>query len=401
VALVHRLPPRVDSIGKCNSLADIRNESAWFASAESTRLAPSRVRPGSRIGSMITHAVVLTTAALCLAALPAQAAPRTVAEIAYYDGADRQQLLEDGARHEGALMLYATGTQIQPLLDRFMQKYPFIKVAMPRASSIDVTRKVIEEYGAGLYQVDAYELSSYGLVVERDLGLLQPFISPELADYAATAIEPARNWVSVRESYLGIGYNTQKISAQDAPKSYQDLLAPQWKSKMAISGSLSTSANWVGAMVISLGADYVKKLGQQDIRIYELTGRALANLTIAGEVPLSPTIYNSHVEASRAQGAPIAWNVPGPVPVTDTSTALAFKAPHPNAAMLLIDFLMSKEGQTMYRDLGYVPSRNGMAAPDFPVLQKIYLTNRPNYVQEFEQWTALVRETIFKGGRRN
>ena len=152
--------------------------------------------------------------------------------------------------------------------------------------------------------------------------------------------------------------------------------------------------------MISLGIDYVKKLGQQDIRVYELSGRALANLTISGEVPLSPTIYNSHVEASRAQGAPIAWNLPGPVAVTDTSTALALKAPHPHAAMLLIDFLMSKEGQAMYRELGYVPSRNGMAPKDLPVLQKLYLTNRPNYVQEFEQWAALVQQTIFKGGRR-
>ncbi len=354
---------------------------------------------------MIFHAArwssLVAAVALAGLALPALAQQKTVSEIANYGGADRQQLLEDGARREGALMLYATGTQIQPLLDRFMQKYLFVKVAMPRASSIVVTRKVIEEYSAGLYQVDAYELSSYGLVVPREQGLLQPFTSPELADYDKSAIEPAHNWVSVRESYLGIGYNTQKIRAEDAPKSYQDLLAPQWKGKMAISGSLSTSANWVGNMVISLGVDFVRKLGQQDIRIYELTGRALANLTIAGEVPLSPTIYNSHVEASRAQGAPIAWNVPGPVAVTDTSTALALKAPHPHAAMLLIDFLLSKEGQAMYRDLGYVPSRNGMAPKDFPALQKLYLTNRPNYVQEFEQWAALVQQTIFKGGRRS
>jgi iron(III) transport system substrate-binding protein len=341
----------------------------------------------------------LSMLALLAAALPAHAAPQTVSEIANYAGADRQQVLEAGARREGALMLYATGTQIQPLLDRFMQKYPFIKVAMPRASSIDVTRKVIEEYSAGLYQVDAYELSSYGLVVPREQGLLQPFASPELADYDKSAIEPGRNWVSVRESYLGIGYNTQKIRAEDAPKSYQDLLDPKWKGKMAISGSLSTSGNWVGSMVISLGIDYVRKLGQQDIRIYELTGRALANLTISGEVPLSPTIYNSHVEASRAQGAPIAWNLPGPVAVTDTSAALALKAPHPHAAMLLIDFLLSKEGQTMYRELGYVPSRNAMAPKDFPVLQKLYLTNRPNYVQDFEQWAGLVQQTIFRGGK--
>jgi len=145
----------------------------------------------------------------------------------------------------------------------------------------------------------------------REQGLLQPFSSPEVADYDKTAIESGRSWVSVRESYLGIGYNTQKIRAEDAPKSYQDLLDPKWKGKMAISGSLSTSANWVGGMVISLGIDYVKKLGLQNIRIYELTGRALANLTISGEVPLSPTIYNSHVEASRVQGAPIAWKPAG------------------------------------------------------------------------------------------
>lgn len=351
---------------------------------------------------MIAVATLFSSLLSVLAAAPpAQAAPTTVAEIANYAGADRQKLLEDGARREGTLMLYATGTQIQPLLDRFMQKYPFVKVTMPRASSADVTRKVIEEYGAGLYQVDAYELSSYGLVVLRDLGLLQPFSSPEMADYEKSTIEPGRNWVSVRESYLGIGYNTDKISAAEAPKSYQDLLDPKWKGKMAISGSLSTSANWVGGMVIALGVDYVKKLGQQNIRIYELTGRALANLMIAGEVPLSPTIYNSHVEASRAQGAPIAWNVPGPVAVTDTSVALAPKAQHPYAAMLLIDFLMSKEGQALYRDLGYVPSRNGMTPTDFPKLQKLYLTNRPNYVQEFEQWAMLVQQTIFKGGRRN
>src|SRR6202166_3071486 len=175
---------------------------------------------------MIFRAALWSSLALCVTA-PAPAAPRTVSEIATYAGADRQQLLEGGGRREGALMLYATGTQIQPLLDRFMQKYPFIKVAMPRASSIDVTRKVIEEYGAGLYQVDAYELSSYGLVVEREQGLLAPFTSPELADYDQSTIEPARNWVSVRESYLGIGFNTRKISAQDAPKAYQDLLHPR------------------------------------------------------------------------------------------------------------------------------------------------------------------------------
>jgi iron(III) transport system substrate-binding protein len=81
----------------------------------------------------------------------------------------------------------------------------------------------------------------------------------------------------------------------------------------------------------------VRKLGTQNIRIYNLTGRALANLMTAGEVVLSPTIYNSHVAASAEKGAPLGWFAPGPVPVTDSGVAIARKAPHPHAAMLFVD----------------------------------------------------------------
>src|SRR6185437_5493242 len=109
---------------------------------------------------------------------------------------------------------------------------------------------------------------------------------------------------------------TQKIAQADAPKSYADLLKPQWKGKMALSGSMGTLTGWTAALLVSQGEAFVRKLGQQDIRVYQLTGRALANLMISGEVPLSPTIYNSHVADSRKKGAPLAWVVPGPVPVT-------------------------------------------------------------------------------------
>ena len=63
-----------------------------------------------------------------LAALGAQAAPRTVAEVAQYEGADRQAVLEAGAKKEGQVQLYTVGTQTQPVLDAFMAKYPFIRL---------------------------------------------------------------------------------------------------------------------------------------------------------------------------------------------------------------------------------------------------------------------------------
>jgi iron(III) transport system substrate-binding protein len=325
------------------------------------------------------------------------AAPQSVHEIANYTGADRQQILEAGAKSEGALMVYATGTQIQPLIERFGQIYPFVKVQLARADSNDVARKVYEEYNAGVNQVDVFELSSYGLLPLRDQNILEPFTSPEGADFAPTAFEAQHRWVSVRESYIGIGYNTKAIAPTDAPKTYKDMLDPKWKGRMAISGEPGSAIAWVGAMVISQGADFVRELGKQNLRVYQMTARAIANLMISGEVSISPTSYNSHMEASADDGAPLAWIAPGPVPVTDTSTAIASKAPHPHAAMLFIDFLMSKEGQEMYLKLGYSPARNGMKDPKLPPLEKLYLTNRPSYLQDYDQWSQLVRQTFLQG----
>ena len=326
----------------------------------------------------------------------ALAAPATVADVANYAAPDRPQVLEAGARREASVMIYTTGTQIQPLIDRFKQLYPYIDVQMPRATSEDVARKVIEEYGAGFFEADVFELSSYGLIVPREQGILQPYATPEAAEYPASAMEPNHMWISARESYIGIGYNTSIIPPADAPKTYQNLLDPKWKDRMAISYSMSTTANVVGAMVLTLGEDYVRKLGQQNNRVYPLLGRALANLTISGEAPLSWTTYDSHVQASRTAGAPIAWNAPGPVPVTDTSLALASKAPHPNASMLFIDFALSREGQALYQKLGYSSARKGMPSTGSENLQKLYLTNRPTYVADYEAWTKLTQDAIVK-----
>src|SRR3954468_23070998 len=170
-----------------------------------------------------------------LAAAPglrAQPPAMTVEAIANYAGPDRPAILEQGARRDGSLLLYTTGTQIKPLIDRFEQKYPYVKVELARASSADTARKVIEEYRAGFEKVDAFELASHGLVVPRDEGILQPFRSPELAAFATEAVEPGRHWVVVRESYTGIGFNSKLLPAARAPKTYLDLLDAQWRGKM-------------------------------------------------------------------------------------------------------------------------------------------------------------------------
>jgi len=353
---------------------------------------------GNRSGRVnVRSSAVFGLAALAalLTAAAAHAQPSGVEAIANYAGPDRQTILEQGARREGSLLLYTTGTQLKPLIDRFEQKYPYLRVELARASSADTARKVIEEYRAGFEKVDAFELASHGLVVPRDEGILQPFRSPEQGAFAAEAVEPGRHWVVVRESYTGIGFNTKLLPSERAPKTYLALLDAQWRGRMAISGVSTTAVNWVGTMLIAQGPDFVRKLGAQNIRIYNLTGRALANLMTAGEVMLSPTIYNSHVAASAEKGAPLGWFAPGPVPVTDSGVAIARKAPHPHAAMLFADFLMSKESQILYQELGYDSPRSDAAGAGAK-LDRLYLTNRPNYIREYEDWAKLYQDVFLR-----
>ena len=75
-----------------------------------------------------------------------------------------------------------------------------------------------------------------------DEGILQPFQSPQAMAFSPDAIERGRHWVVVRESYTGIGFNTKLIAAEKAPKAYQDLLDPQWKGRMSLSGISATAS---------------------------------------------------------------------------------------------------------------------------------------------------------------
>jgi len=71
--------------------------------------------------------------------------PNAVDTIANYSGSDRQAMLETGAKRERGLLLYTTGTQIEPLIQGFQRKYPFLKVTVQRGTQADIARRAIEE----------------------------------------------------------------------------------------------------------------------------------------------------------------------------------------------------------------------------------------------------------------
>jgi iron(III) transport system substrate-binding protein len=343
-------------------------------------------------------AILIGAGMVTLSSAAQAAAPQSVDEIANYTGADRQALLEAGAKKEAALQVYSTGTQNQPLLDAFVAKYPYIKMNFFRSDGSSIARRWIEEYKAGKFIADVFDGGSTALPIMNDEKVITPFKSPEMAAFRPEGIQQSPKgplWANSYESYLSLGYNTKLISEAEVPKTYDDLLNPKWMGKMAIAGS-NTLGNWVGAAVLDKGEDYVKKLGAQKVKIFNASGRAVANLVVSGEVPMSPASFDSHMANSADEGASVAWRALGGVYSTTGAVALALKPPHPHASMLYIDFMISKVGQEMYKKIGYGSARNDIEAKQKP--QKIYyLAQRPNYAEEYEKWNLLGRQVFGRG----
>jgi iron(III) transport system substrate-binding protein len=115
-----------------------------------------------------------------------------------------------------------------------------------------------------------------------------------------------------RETYISLGFNTNHIPAAEAPKRLNDLLDPKWKGKMSLAGG-ATAARWVGAVIEMAGREFIEKLGGQDVNVHKLSGAALANLVVTGEVPMSPTIFDSNIFVAKRKGAAVEWRPVDPV----------------------------------------------------------------------------------------
>ncbi|MFC1815889.1 ABC transporter substrate-binding protein [Thermodesulfobacteriota bacterium] len=258
------------------------------------------------------HLVLVLGAGLLLTgtAVSAQDKPSTVAELALYRGADRQQILEEGARKEGTVNFYTANPDRRFWVSAFKKRYPYIKVMDWRAGVSSLVPRVLEENKAGKHRVDILQLSQAGAIVLRAGGILQPFYSPNLAYLEEGGIreEPGGGvfLATYRLNPVGVGYNTKMITRAQLPQSYQDLLDPKWKGKLAIAGS-NTGAQWIAVILAAHGEDFLKRLAKQEIQVHMMSGRALFDMVVAGEYPFSPTLYMSHAVLSKKMGAPVDW----------------------------------------------------------------------------------------------
>jgi iron(III) transport system substrate-binding protein len=304
----------------------------------------------------ITLSTLLAGAALALsAAAPAQ--NKGSLEAATYAGADRQQHLVDAARKEGELMIYTSVPvdDMAVLTAAFEKKYG-IKVKVWRAGSEKVLQRTVTETRANRFEVDIVETNGPELESLHREKMLQEVKSPYLADLIAPALLPHREWVSTRLNIFSLAYNTNLIKPSELPKTYQDLLNPKWKGKLGVEAE---DLDWFAGTVGELGEAKGLKLFRDLVATNGLSVRKghtlLTNLVASGEVPMALTVYNYKAEQMKNKGAPIEWFTIAPAIARPNGVAVTARAPHPNAAVLFYDFMIS-DAQPILLKRDYVPT---------------------------------------------
>jgi iron(III) transport system substrate-binding protein len=319
--------------------------------------------------------------------------PKTIEQLAAYTGPDREQILLEGAKAEGKVVWYTSlsGGSYEMIVDAFRKKYSDIEIEVYRAGSTDLSQKVLAEAQANRNIADAIESTPPILTLLREKRLIKAYTTPMLKKYPEGARIKADGdqvfWVTDREAFIGFGYNTKLIPPNAVPKNFDDLLRPELKGKMAFSIE-STGDQVIGTMLKFKGKEYVNKFRSQGVKLFKLSGSALRDLIISGEMASSPTIFQDHVLVKIEQGAPIGWVPMDVVPTNAGGSALFAKAPHPHAALILIDFIIGSEGQGILEKFKY-----GVAWKDYPF--KRYYAERnmssAQYQTALKDWHKIVR----------
>jgi iron(III) transport system substrate-binding protein len=353
-----------------------------------------------KVDPMLTLLVFLV--ALTAASSPAaQSTALSPAELALYKGADREKILLEGAKREGQLTFYTSNTWVEgPVSKEFEKKYPFVKANVWRSDSKSLLRRLTEEVAAGRFLADVVETDPAYVTIMMNNNLLQEYGSPELSAYGDEAKVKGKTGVYTwtnREIYVSLGFNTKLVPVAEAPKTIKDYLDPKWKGKMSIAGT-TTGVQWVGALLEAMGREFLEKLGAQDINVQNMSGAALSGLVASGEVPLSPTIFNSNIFTHKEKGAPVDWRPLDPVVAGVGTSGMIVNAPHPHAALLFLDYLHSKSGQQVAMKGGLSSVRTDIGSPE-QKFKKVYLESKytpEEFEKKYNDWDALLRRLFIQ-----
>ena len=272
-----------------------------------------------------------------------------IASLRGLSGAERNKVLEREARKEGKVVYY--GALIlqdsQRLLEGFKKAYPFIEYNQFRLSNSRLVSKVEVESKTGNTQSDLlntsgvfpYELSRQGLVAK--------YASPQKANIRQEFVDSDGNWSALLFIPVVLAYNTTLVKAEEAPKSYEDLLASKWRGRTVLdSDDEDIFAALTEAWSETKAKNFLRGLGRNQARLQR--GRVLiGQLLAAGEYSVANFLHSEIPMRLKSQGAPVEFAYLSPYIAKLSVISLSKNAPHPYSAILLYDYLLSKDAQTI------------------------------------------------------
>jgi iron(III) transport system substrate-binding protein len=321
------------------------------------------------------------------------------AQVAQYDKPDRERFLAEGAKKEGELMLYTSlvPEDLAALGAAFERKYG-VKLLSWRANSEKVLQRALTEARAGRHEADAVETNGPQLeALYREKGL-QPLFSPHLAQLMPQALRPHGHWVGTRINMFVQSYNTRLVRQDELPKSYADLAHPRWKGRLGIEAE---DEDWFAMIVKELGEEPGLRLFREIVRSNGLSVRKghtlLAGLVASGEIPLALTTYSHGAEKMKQRGAPVEWFAIAPAIGRANGVGIVAKPPHPHAAALFADFLLSPEGQAILQKGGYVPAN--LRVEDRAQKLPLKFVDPALILDEHEKWKKLWAQIVLGAAR--
>lgn len=347
--------------------------------------------------TLLTSRRAVLGAGLAMAALPlagAQAADiKTNADVAK-------------AEAEGEVLFYTHDGEAgaSAVVEGFNKAYPKIKANYLRAQNGALYNKILSERGAGRFSVDAIQFSEIGTAIDfQKKGGFEQYASPQFAAYDSKyESNPPGFWTWSGVTFAGIAYNTDRVKPEEAPKTWKDLLDPKWRNAISVKQATSGMqfAQWY-ALRKDFGDDYWKEFAKQRPKGFDARAQLFDRLAKGDDKVCALAEYAGY-ELYHQKGAPIAYVMPpAGLPVTPTCAGVVSKAPHPEAAKLFIDWLLSPAGQEVTQTNKYLlyPSMRKDAPPlpggtklgDFKLLWPAnldeYLASHDTFVK---QWNGML-----------
>lgn len=263
----------------------------------------------------------------------------------------------DAAKKEGSVVWYtATDVQVAEKVGKAFEEKYGIKVQVERSGAERVFQRINQEYGSGIHKADVIETSdAVHFTLFKRNGWLQPAVPTDVAKlWPAEAKDPDGHFAAYRAHLSVIGYNTNQVKKEEAPKSHADLLDPKWRNRMVkahpgYSGTIMTGTH---ALSEALGWEYLEKLAKQRVMQVQSSTEPPKKLA-QGErsVMADGNEYNMFMLKETGVPVEIVYATEG-TPIAIGHSGILKNAAHPNAAKLFYAFVFSRETQQLISDAG-------------------------------------------------